>query len=367
MADNEQQLIKLPTDAEYQDEINRALEPLVGQIPSVDNFTVQSITECNLTVKDFCSACRGLASYATQGILEKLISAANVAGIVKSIYQFGSKDMFDVAQWVKTAAGKEIVVSITTTRKLERRAHPGSSASNMAWLSIFTQMQSEHSRLIKKEKNRCARKAAEYRQKIDLLEQASAERCAAINSNYPALNEFVDIPRTDMVNRCWQAYIFDCNTKGVPAKGKNQQNIVQAIQEFGHKVRELHAEEFCRRPEVQRALEAFAHQKIAGLSSERTPNDVETFRRYLAAATGRQVTVPAASTSTAAPATGANRQAVDDRDNPEVDAALDNVFGERSAEEEDVGNDSETSLDSQGGVKEGPRKSSRNKSKARYH
>nr|ULS01673.1 ORF1+ORF2 fusion protein [Aconitum amalgavirus 1] len=277
MADNEQQLIKLPTDAEYQDEINRALEPLVGQIPSVDNFTVQSITECNLTVKDFCSACRGLASYATQGILEKLISAANVAGIVKSIYQFGSKDMFDVAQWVKTAAGKEIVVSITTTRKLERRAHPGSSASNMAWLSIFTQMQSEHSRLIKKEKNRCARKAAEYRQKIDLLEQASAERCAAINSNYPALNEFVDIPRTDMVNRCWQAYIFDCNTKGVPAKGKNQQNIVQAIQEFGHKVRELHAEEFCRRPEVQRALEAFAHQKIAGLSSERTPNDVETF------------------------------------------------------------------------------------------
>nr|BBH51573.1 fusion protein [Blueberry latent virus]BBI01012.1 fusion protein [Blueberry latent virus] len=255
-------ILPVETTEQTQARVSTALAPLTGVLGNIERFSVEAIINSNLTVDIFLKAIKSLVAYAQQDILENIASAANTAGAIQHVINMTPKDLFDLSRWVKTAAGMEAISKITTQRRLLRQGGAGRSASQVAWVNLFTQQQADYAQEKKRKMTRFERKREDLKlqlAQLDTDEAASMERLAA---KYPTQVALPATMETELVAACWAAYVADCDRRGITPSAKTNASLTEAVKHYSANVRDQILTTYCEQENVQADLTRYAREKI---------------------------------------------------------------------------------------------------------
>ncbi|ADO14115.1 ORF1 [Blueberry latent virus] len=285
-------ILPVETTEQTQARVSTALAPLTGVLGNIERFSVEAIINSNLTVDIFLKAIKSLVAYAQQDILENIASAANTAGAIQHVINMTPKDLFDLSRWVKTAAGMEAISKITTQRRLLRQGGAGRSASQVAWVNLFTQQQADYAQEKKRKMTRFERKREDLKlqlAQLDTDEAASMERLAA---KYPTQVALPATMETELVAACWAAYVADCDRRGITPSAKTNASLTEAVKHYSANVRDQILTTYCEQENVQADLTRYAREKIQSFRDSGNQGGVTRVRNLYTAATGAAIDIP---------------------------------------------------------------------------
>nr|DAZ87286.1 TPA_asm: hypothetical protein [Arceuthobium sichuanense virus 4] len=286
MASTSRALFAPPSDAELQDQLDSALEPMGEYLPDMRQYTVKSVNENNYTVESFIKAMRPLVSYCVQGTFDRILGAGSTMGVVKRVTKPTTADLINLSYWVRSKQGQGVLTTINVQRKLEKKAGAGKTAADMAWTSIYAYQQTDWARERRAIQNDADVKLDKLRLKMAKIQSKADAEIAVVDKRYPVQSQFAVANRGEFGNLCWAMYQKDCVDKGIRPKKKKDHRLGEAVRTYSTIVRDELIGDYCQMAQVRKELERYAKAKIAGFNREGNRGAATPFRNLLAASAG---------------------------------------------------------------------------------
>nr|DAZ87287.1 TPA_asm: fusion protein [Arceuthobium sichuanense virus 4] len=268
MASTSRALFAPPSDAELQDQLDSALEPMGEYLPDMRQYTVKSVNENNYTVESFIKAMRPLVSYCVQGTFDRILGAGSTMGVVKRVTKPTTADLINLSYWVRSKQGQGVLTTINVQRKLEKKAGAGKTAADMAWTSIYAYQQTDWARERRAIQNDADVKLDKLRLKMAKIQSKADAEIAVVDKRYPVQSQFAVANRGEFGNLCWAMYQKDCVDKGIRPKKKKDHRLGEAVRTYSTIVRDELIGDYCQMAQVRKELERYAKAKIAGFNRE---------------------------------------------------------------------------------------------------
>lgn len=266
-----------------EEEFRAAVDPLAENGIPVQGWTINTIRDMRISVRTFLNSIRVLTSVKDADQRDDIIGAMISSRALNfSVPRRCTPSiLFQGCNFVKSREGQNVLLRLQLQRRLQKVAAGRLTVESTGLLNVLDLQKNTMSAAIKEVRVEREHRILDLRRQLELEEQQLAQDVVTTKERFFPVCHLEELRQFEVKSRAAEMLLSEAQHMGARVPEITDALLVEAVQRYGHQIKQDHAAAFLQKQEYVEGLRTFLRETI--LQKERVGDvwQAERFRNTM--------------------------------------------------------------------------------------